>query len=355
MKIGLLCFFLAASPSSARAEVSEIKEVSAAVEGLAEELVEALQEKKGKVGVLGFNPVTDPAAQSAFGQLVQDQLSSQLAARRKKARYEVVERKEIYKVMEDSRLFGKDEELFDKLQEKIGMDYVVSGSYAYTDKEITVTASLLNSETGVVEASARAIIANGPGLLRMLRPQARPGEKAAEGDKVSLDLAVVYLGADGKMHPVREGTVMTADDHYAVYLKAAQECYVYIYQVDTAGQTMRLFPNADFQTRGNLLKAGEEIWAPSDKSFYYLDENKGSETIYVIATRESQPALEGLVSANKNEFTDKVKGLRLMGAGGTRAVNVVKAKPIQGNDADILSRQLGAASDFVYSVSFQHR
>lgn len=352
----LAAALLATGSGPVGAAEDELREVQRAVKTMAKMLASGLQGKKGKVGVLSFSPVADGTATSPFGQMLQESLSAELAARRRKAAYEVVERREIYKIMEDSRLFGKDEELFDKLREKVGMDFVVSGSYAHTEKEVTVTAGLLNSASGVVEASARALIPNGPGLARMLKSNAPSGGGEAQApDKLSLDLAVVYLGADGKLHPVREGTVMTSQDHYAVYLKPAQACHVYIYQVDAAGDTIRLFPNAQFQTRANPLEPGAEAWAPNDRSFYFLDETKGTETIYVIASRESQEALESLVTARKEEFSDKVKGLKLMGVGGARNLSVVKAAPLKGSAADILSRQLGAASDFVYSVSFQHR
>lgn len=343
-----LCLALA---GGARAEpgIADVKKSAAA---LVKKLLPALEGASGKLGVLTFTPIDDGTRTSPFGTLVQEQVTLELSSRRPKgARYSLLERREIFKLMEDSRIYGKDEDLFDKLRVKGGLDFMVSGSYAATDEEVTVTASLLDTRSAAVLASANVVLKNGKALAAMMK---LPEEKAEKEAPLTLEAALVYVGADGKLRAVREGTTLTSRDNYALYLKPAQDCWVYVYQADSAGNTLRLFPNPEFQTAANPVSAGREYWAPNDGDYYFLDENKGRETVYVVASRKPKPALEELVSAKQEAFLKKVDELKLMGAGGRRSVSVVKAKPLNGAQADIISKSLGAAGDFVFSVSFRH-
>lgn len=336
----------------ARAEPG-IPDVKKAAETLVKALLPALKDSPGKVGVLMFTPIDDGTRTSPFGTLVQEQVTLQLAARRPKgARYSLVERREVFKLMEDSRVYGQDEDLFDKLRVKGGLDFMVSGTYAATDREVAVTASLLETRSAAVLASANVVLGNGKALASLMRLPEEKAEK--EAPPLTLEAALVYAGADGKLRAVREGTTLTSRDNYALYLKPSQDCWVYIYQADSAGNTLRLFPNPAFDTAANPLSAGREYWAPNDGDYYYLDENKGRETVYVVASRKPKAALEELVSAKQEAFLKKVDELKLMGAGGRRSVSVVKAKPLNGAQADIISKSLGAAGDFVFSVSFRH-
>ncbi len=343
-----LSLVLAGAP---RAEpgVADVKKAAAS---LVKKLLPALGESEGKLGVLSFTPIDDGTRSSPFGKLVQEQVTLELAARRpKKARYVLVERREVFKLMEDSRVYGKDEDLFDKLREKGGLDFMVSGTYAATDDEITVTASLLETRSASVLASANAVLDNGKALAALLSV---PEEKQAPLPPLSLEAALVYVGADGKLRAVREGATLTSKDNYALYLKPAQDCWVYVYQADSAGNTVRLFPNPDFDTASNPLTAGKEYWAPNSGDYYYLDENKGLETLYVVASRKPNATLDGLVAAKQETFLRKVDELKLMGAAGRRSVNVVKAPPLKGASSDVLSKSLGAAGDFLFTVSFRH-
>ena len=336
-----------ALPSAAEPGIAGVKKGAAS---LVKTLLPALEGRAGSLGVLTFSPIDDGTRTSPFGRLVQEQVTLELSARRPKdARWKLLERREIFKLMEDSRTYGKDEDLFDKLREKGGLDYMISGTYAATADEITVTASLLETKTAAVLASANFTMASGKALAAMM---ALPAEKKEE--PLALEAALVYVGADGKLRAVREGAAMTSSDNYALYLKPAQDCWIYIYQADSAGNTLRLFPNPDFKTAANPVYAGRELWAPNDGDYYFLDENKGKETIYVVASRKPKAALEELVSAKQEAFLKKVDELKLMGAGGRRSVNVVKTKPLRGAEADIISKRLGAAGDFLFTVSFRH-
>ena len=348
MLSGLLALsFGFAGAVAAEPGIADIKKGATA---LVKTLLPAMSERAGTIGVLTFSPIDDGTKTSSFGRLVQEQVMLELSARRPKtAQYNILERREIYKLMEDSRTYGKDEDLFDKLRAKGGLDYMVSGTYAATETEVTVTSSLLETKSAAVLASANFTMAVGKSLLAMM---ALPPEKKEE--PLSLEAALVYVGADGKLRAVREGAAMTSKDNYALYLKPAQDCWIYIYQADSAGNTLRLFPNVDFKTAVNPMYAGREFWAPNDGDYYFLDENTGKETIYVVASRKPKPAFEELISAKQEVFLKKVDDLKLMGAAGRRSINVVKTKPLHGAEADIISKRLGAAGDFVFTVSFRH-
>lgn len=349
MRAVAFVLLLAAAPVAAEPGVAEVKKAAGS---LIKALRPSLEDKSGKVGVLAFTPLVDGAPDAPFGPLVQEQVARELVERRKKAVYTVLERSEIFKLMEDSRVYGKDEDLFDKLREKGGLDYMVSGTYALAGDEITITASVIETKTGIVLAYANATFRAGKALAALVEPP-----KAAEKvlPPLSVETALVYLGTDGKLRPVREGTALTAQDNYALYLTPGQDCHVYVYQADSAGNVVRLFPNPDFGTGANPLLARRAYWLPNDKDYFFLDEKKGKETIYVVAARKARPELEALVTARREGFEEKVGALKLMGAGGRREIRVAKTPPLKGASADLLTRGLAADGDFLYTVSFAHQ
>lgn len=172
---------------------------------------------------------------------------------------------------------------------------------------------------------------------------------------LSMEAALVYKGKGGALPPVRDGMALTSLDQYGLYLRADQDCYVYVYQVDSRGSVARLFPNDDFHTGDNLLKAGEERWVPNDAEFFELDENKGTETIYVAASLRPLPGLEDKMLARASDLQQKFKTLSLMGVKGTARSEARRTRPLKGKSEKILMDQLKAARNFYYSISFEHR
>jgi hypothetical protein len=183
----------------------------------------------------------------------------------------------------------------------------------------------------------------------------RAGAKSGPGKTTAVEAALVYRGEDGRLRQVHEGMTLTSKHLYGLYLRPAQDCYAYIYQVDSQGTVARLFPNADFHTGGNFLREGEERWVPNDTRLFELDETNGTETIYIVASRRDLPALAGEMAQHKDDLQKQFKTLRLMSVKGAVVAAARRTRPLKGNPEDILTEQFKAAGNFYYKISFEHQ
>ncbi|MBI5624176.1 MAG: DUF4384 domain-containing protein [Elusimicrobia bacterium] len=332
----------------------------------------------GKVLVADLSDLSDRNFTSEFGQKAGEIIAYHLLKPASED-YQLVERHELGNIVRDSMLIvGDDAEALAQLSKNAGMDMLVSGTYSVVENEVAVNIKAVEAKTGALLASGQARLRRTPGIDRMLGHrfsrsdgQEEPGVSAgvaqaapptAEvvvgpilpgGDVLELDAGVFFEGGDGKLYPVREGMVLNSKDNYAIYLKPGQPCYVYVYQVDSSQKATRLFPNADFTSMSNPLKAGVEGWVPDKNEFLYLDENPGREEIFVFATRTPSPSLEGLREITS---TGIQQAIRTMGVAGRRgSETMAKVRGTQGNPLDLITRRLSARGDFFYRLAFIHQ
>lgn len=325
----------------------------------------------GKVCVLDFSELADSSYTSEFGQKVAELASNHLV--NKKGRlYQVMERRELIKIMRDSiMMVGDDAAAVASLQKQGGMDVLVSGTYSASGGEVSVDLKAVDAKTGSLIGSSSMRLKRVEGLDKMIGHRFRgsaPSDEAAktwaaeskptenahpEVDILELEAGVFYEGGDGKLYPLREGMVLNSKDNYAVYVKPRQPCYVYIYQVDSTKKATRLFPNDRFTSVSGPLTTGKEYWVPEGRDYLYLDETQGLEDIYVFATRAPSSALESIKEAE----TDSLKTvIRTMGVAGRRGGEApVRARGTRGEAMDLVTRKLAAQGDFFYKVSFVHR
>lgn len=313
----------------------------------------------GKVCVADFSDLTDLERTSEFGQRVADLLSDGLVNAENRA-FDVVERRELIKIMQDSLLLiGDDSEAFARIQKHAGMDILVSGSYSAAGGEVALVVKAVAAATGKLLASEPVRVQVTPAIRKMLARQFRPsgsGEAddppSRSADLLELEVGVFFEGGDGKLYPIREGMVLNSKDNYTVYIRPKKPSYVYIYQVDSSRKAFKLFPNPDLSKAENPVQPGE-YWIPDDGGFLFLDNNVGIEQLYIFATMAPAPGLERIKEAR---FADIQSAIRTMGVQGKRGSNiVVKVKGTEGNAVDLVMRKLAADGDFFYKLSFIHQ
>lgn len=102
---------------------------------------------------------------------------------------------------------------------------------------------------------------------------------------------------------------------YRLLLRPATKKWVYIYQKDSRGNHSWLFPRNDVGL-SNPMQPGE-YFLPSKSEVFVLDENTGTETIYLVATEEPAEELEALLNSESPELftqalskTVKLRGLK---------------------------------------------
>ncbi|MBI2787128.1 MAG: DUF4384 domain-containing protein [Elusimicrobia bacterium] len=340
------------APTRVQETPSNVESIDAGIAEVALDVLPAIRGLDGKLCVLDFIPASsDKTFKSDFGRLVAEKLSAELVRRRASGeRYAIVERTQLVRIMDDVDSWGENPRLIEGLRRMAGMDYLVSGSYEVVDDEVAVTAKVIKASDGSVKASGKTHWKLTPGLERLIHRQ----EKAAES--IAMEAALVYKGAeDNKLRLVHEGMTLTERNSYGLYLRPAQDCWVYVYQADSRGKVSRLFPNPDFHTGSNFLLAGDEHWVPNETDLFELDTATGTETVYIVASREELPPLTSLSTARTGEFKSKLTSLNLMGVKGVVSTGVQRARPLKRRVEDIFTEQLKATANFYSTISFEHR
>jgi hypothetical protein len=130
------------------------------------------------------------------------------------------------------------------------------------------------------------------------QPPRVPGVRPA-ADSLSFQVNYVYRpGGSGELKPISNGAILHSGDHYKIIFKPDQNCYIYIYQVDSAGQIFQLFPMSEFKgvkvSNENPVAKGINHVVPAPDKSFRLDKQVGKERIYLIASKEPNAELEGL-------------------------------------------------------------
>ena len=90
----------------------------------------------------------------------------------------------------------------------------------------------------------------------------------------------------GKILLMDEHATLFPYDNFALILRPEQASYVYIWQIDSSGRMLRLFPNAEFNDHLNPVSEGAEVWLPSANTrhrWFHLDLHAGKEEFILVA------------------------------------------------------------------------
>ena len=77
-------------------------------------------------------------------------------------------------------------------------------------------------------------------------------------------------------------SILQSNDKYRIYIKPPKQSYIYIYQEDSNGNGSWLFPRTSLNIKNPL--SNNDNWIPPRNRNFSLDENTGTETIYIVAS-----------------------------------------------------------------------
>jgi|GEM_PF-1075277 len=176
--------------------------------------------------------------------------------------------------------------------------------------------------------------------------------------KIILDTGFFYQkGGETLVNALKEGSILhSKSDKYFIFFKPEQDCYVYILQEDSKGNLEILFPEKGINAH---VKKGQDYWVPSFGRAFTLDETKGEERIYLLAT--SSP-LDSLIEGQNMENTIKIAVRSFQAQSiSTRAIKVVRPKNLPQNitpqEVERLSNmieQIEGEGGWVRIVRFRH-
>ena len=154
-----------------------------------------------------------------------------------------------------------------------------------------------------------------------------------KGQSMLLDFSVLYRNReDQQWKPIRsDGTTVlrTGKDRYQIFFRAHQICHIYLLQVDSGGNWFFLYPNKATKGPTNPVDPGKDYWVPKlEFQGFPLDETAGSESIYVIMTREKIDFLEGPMPPPDSVLNSVLRSLQAQGVRTLTVRGIAKVGPL---------------------------
>jgi len=125
-------------------------------------------------------------------------------------------------------------------------------------------------------------------------------------EPIALDVALlrqVVAGDVKKVAVMNDGEVLKdgrgnpqAGDKFKIVFRANCECYVYVISVDGSGWAQAIFPDKNFPG-ANPIKKDQEYTFPSDQYWFTLDQYRGIETIFFVASYTKRTDLEEVLAS----------------------------------------------------------
>ncbi len=122
---------------------------------------------------------------------------------------------------------------------------------------------------------------------------------------ISLQANYVYRPkGDAELITINNGDTLHSGGYYKIAFIPDEDCCVYIFQADSSGQIFQLFPMTSFKgvaiNNFNPVKKGTTYIIPARNKSFVLDERKGMERIYLLASRNQNAELEYLYNELQN-------------------------------------------------------
>ena len=154
---------------------------------------------------------------------------------------------------------------------------------------------------------------------------AGPSSETERKENTNLDFkwAVLRLNPSNQYEVLNDlkRPQLSSEDLIKIYIQPITNAYVYVYLLDSRNELQLIFPGSlDFFDSD--YKFGEDYYIPiGEKNFFAIDEHKGTEKLYLLASVERLKELESLTREFSNasggkkitakaEVLKEIKGLK---------------------------------------------
>jgi YD repeat-containing protein len=208
-----------------------------------------------------------------------------------------------------------------------------------------------------------------PALVKLRQQSVTAPVAAPRRPPLNLEMAVIASrrhrsGRDEFLGAVRDGGPLRSNDDLKVHFRTNADAYVYFIWVDTHGKASLQFPSRSAGL-DNRVEGGKLYSAPEKASdWYYLDENTGAETLYLVASYEPladlarlfRQAEAGALGGGGPRELDQLFGdLRERGSAGVRGGPTVSVPTKDGTHA--MSAEFSSVRGYTHAIrrlTFRH-
>ena len=150
-------------------------------------------------------------------------------------------------------------------------------------------------------------------LLLVIGNSRNPLVEAGESDNVNINFKWAVLKLDLNNHYEilnnQRRPRLTSDDLLKIFIQPSDNTYVYIYLLDSKNDLQLIFPDS-IDYFDNEYKFGNEYFIPVGKNFFAIDDHKGTEKLYLLASAKRLNDLESLTKGFLNASGDKKTAIK---------------------------------------------
>lgn len=250
----------------------------------------------------------------------------------------------------------------------LGADMLVLGNVTVLRQAIDINLRLVESSSGHILFTADAQVG------RSDLGQHVAGEPVSSAP--ALSLSSLFLGErqiKGRLDKIllRDGTVLSSGDGIKIVFETSRRAYVYVLLLDSRGQASVVFPNTDIAV-AHRVPGGTSVEVPPGKQWFFLDDKRGQETLYVVASLRPLTKVKRLlktlehIAANGRGKQAIDKAVAAFGGGDNKPVSISRgiggirpgrARPISGSKGDVSQQSqeiLRGEGSVVRAVTFVH-
>ena len=136
------------------------------------------------------------------------------------------------------------------------------------------------------------------------------GPKQIVPDAPSKEFHISYTyraGGQGQPQPLVNGSILHSGDHYKLTFIPPTKRYVYLLQSDSSERIYCLFPMKSFKgvtvNNFNPVAAGKTYFIPASNQSFQLDNQVGTEKIYLVDSPQEDKVLENFCSQADTGFS----------------------------------------------------
>lgn len=195
-------------------------------------------------------------------------------------------------------------------------------------------------------------------------------ESSEAGSATPLSISMSIIGqrkqSDGSYREVlvSEGSVLRSRDNFQVHVESNRTAYLYVLLYDSQGRASQLYPDAKRSQSASVIERKETV-VPDRDLWFWLDENPGTETVYVLASEKPLADIGALVAkmeaadeSDKKQLSDDIKQrieIIQRGVGGITKGQAVTHTLSDGMKIQKVTEVVTGTGSVVRAVSFLHR
>ncbi len=256
------------------------------------------------------------------------------------------------------------------IQGWVRMLYIKRGEVDSKPSAGTKESSVLGLATGR-SGSGNVVAATG---VRGLGEEDLKEAEGKENTNLNFKWAVLRLNP-GNQYEVLNNLrrpQLSSEDLIKIYIHPITNVYVYVYLLDSRNELQLIFPGSlDFFDSD--YKFGEDYYIPVGENFFTIDEHKGTEKLYLLASVGRLKELESLtrefinVSEDKKitakaEVLKEIKGLKTRfsksSSSSEKPIPIAAAfrtRGLEGPNGNLKATQVNAANFYSKTIRLEHK